>query len=84
MMESLTENFLPLLLVALWVLPWKGIALWRAARNGDKIWFVIIFLLNTLAVLEIIYIFVFSRRGRNDLGEKSVNESDSGGTATIN
>jgi 4-amino-4-deoxy-L-arabinose transferase-like glycosyltransferase len=50
-----------LFLILLWVLPWKGVALWRAARNSDKKWFVALFLLNTLAILEIIYIFVFSK-----------------------
>jgi 4-amino-4-deoxy-L-arabinose transferase-like glycosyltransferase len=50
-----------LFLILLWVLPWKGVALWKAARNSDKKWFVALFLLNTLAILEIIYIFVFSK-----------------------
>lgn len=39
-----------------WTLPWKGIALWKAAKNNNKIWFVVLFLLNTLAILDIIYI----------------------------
>ena len=47
---------------ALWVIPWKGAALWKAARNGHKGWFVALLLLNTLAILEIIYIFVFSKK----------------------
>jgi len=49
-------------LIILWTLPWKGVALWRAARNRSIAWFVVIFLLNTLGVLEIIYIFFFSRK----------------------
>lgn len=51
-----------LLLILLWVLPWKGVALWKAAKNSHKKWFIALFLLNTLAVLEIIYIFYFSNR----------------------
>ena len=52
----------PLLLLSLlWVLPWKGVALWKAARNSHKKWFIALLLLNTLAILEIIYIFVFSK-----------------------
>ena len=50
-----------LMLVLLWVLPWKGVALWKAARNSHKKWFIALLLLNTLAILEIIYIFVFSK-----------------------
>jgi len=49
-------------LVLLWTLPWKGIALWRAAGNKHIWWFVAIFLVNTLAILEIIYIFGFSKK----------------------
>ena len=45
------------LLLVLWTLPWKIYALWTAAKRGDKGWFVVILLLNTFAILELIYIF---------------------------
>ena len=51
-----------ILVIAAWTLPWKGIALWRAAGNKHLWWFVAILLLNTLAILEIIYIFGFSHK----------------------
>ena len=51
-----------MLAVALWVTPWKGVALWRAAGNKQLAWFVCLLILNTLAILEIIYIFGFSRK----------------------
>jgi len=47
-----------------WVLPWKGIALWKAAKKGHKKWFIAILILNTLAILEIIYIFIFSKKNQ--------------------
>lgn len=50
------------IIAALWTLPWKGYALWLAAKNDDKAWFVALLLLNTLAVLEILYIFIFSKK----------------------
>ncbi len=50
-----------LFLIMLWVLPWKGIALWKAAKNSHKKWFIALFVVNTLAVLDIIYIFYFSK-----------------------
>ncbi len=50
------------LLAMVWTMPWKGVALWRAAGNKHLWWFIAIFILNTLAVLEIIYIFAFSRK----------------------
>ncbi len=48
----------------LWSLPWKGYALWRAARNSSPRWFVALLLVNTLAVLDILYIFVFSKQAK--------------------
>ncbi|MCH7883003.1 hypothetical protein IIA95_01140 [Patescibacteria group bacterium] len=58
----LEQNFWLLLLLALWILPWKGVALWKAARKTDKWWFIAILIVNTLAILEILYIFIFSKR----------------------
>jgi hypothetical protein len=51
-----------LVLLAVWTLPWKGVALWKAARNGSKAWFIVMLIVNTVAILEIIYIFGFSRK----------------------
>lgn len=48
--------------VVVWTIPWKAVALWRAARNGQRIWFFLLLILNTLAILEIIYIFFFSKK----------------------
>lgn len=53
---------LPLILAVAWTIPWKGVALWKAARRGEKIWFIIMLIVNTLAILEILYIFVFSKK----------------------
>ncbi len=50
------------LLVILWSLPWKGVALWKAARRGSKKWFIALLLINTLAILDILYIFIFSKK----------------------
>ncbi|MFA6536456.1 MAG: DUF5652 family protein [Candidatus Paceibacterota bacterium] len=54
-----------LILSIVWVLPWKGYALWMAAKRNDTKWFVAILILNTLAILEIIYIFFVVRRDKN-------------------
>lgn len=48
----------PLLaLIILWSLFWKGLALWHSAKRKQPWWFVIILILNTLGILEIIYLF---------------------------
>ena len=50
-------------LLMLWTLPWKGWALWRAAQRKEKAWFVALLVLNTVGLLEILYVFVFSKEG---------------------
>lgn len=62
MEQFLGENPLIFFLLLIWVLPWKGVALWKAARSNDQRWFIAILLLQTLAILDILYIFVFSKR----------------------
>ncbi len=49
-------------IILAWTLPWKAVALWKAARNRQLVWFIVLFLVNTLAILEIIYIFAFSKK----------------------
>ena len=49
-------------LLALWTFIWKGMALWETARNGKKVWFVVFLLVNTLGILEILYLHVFSKK----------------------
>jgi len=55
--------------IIIWVLPWKGIALWKAARKNDKFWFITLLILNTLAILEILYIFYFSKEKERDTNQ---------------
>lgn len=43
-----------------WALVWKGMALWKAAHREQKWWFVAFLVVNTLGILEILYIYVFS------------------------
>ena len=50
-----------IVILALWTIPWKGYALWKSARAGSKIWFVALLIVNTVGILDILYIYVFSR-----------------------
>ena len=61
------QNNLILVLIMIWVLPWKGYALWTAAKRGHKLWFVAILVLNTLAILDIIYLFVIAKKTGKDI-----------------
>ena len=62
MEQFILGNQWALLLIMLWVLPWKGVALWKAAKKDHSTWFIVILLLNTMAILEILYIFIFSKK----------------------
>jgi len=43
--------------LSFWSLIWKGLALWKAAGNKSKVWFVVLLIFNTLGILEILYYF---------------------------
>jgi len=58
---SVSFNVL-LVVVLLWTIPWKLYAVWMAAKRDQKKWFVALLLLNTLAILEIFYIFKIAKK----------------------
>jgi len=49
-------------LLTVWTLAWKGVALWKAAKNNHTAWYVIMLIANTMGILEIVYIFFFSKK----------------------
>lgn len=54
------------ILLMLWSLVWKGLALWRAARRGENIWFIVLMVVNTVGILEIIYYFLVAKSDKKD------------------
>ena len=55
-------TFLPFIIIAsLWTIVIKGYALWHAARAGQKSWFIALLVINTLGILEIIYLIWFRK-----------------------
>ncbi len=62
--------FLPFLL--LWEGFWKGLALWHAGRRGQTWWFVILLVVNTIGILEIIYLFAVAKLKWSELFSKKV------------
>lgn len=54
--------------ILLWILPWKGYALWTASQRSSKEWFVFLMLpINTFAALDIFYIFFIAKKKPEDL-----------------
>lgn len=54
-----------------WSLVWKGMALWKAARLSHKKWFIAFLIINTLGILEIIYVFFVAKKYTVETEEKS-------------
>jgi len=50
-----------LLPIIIWTAFWKGLALWKSARSGEKWWFLALLLINTMGILELVYLFVFAK-----------------------
>jgi len=50
-----------LIVLVFWDLIWRGIALWKSARNGHKYWFIALLIINSVGILPIIYIVFFSK-----------------------
>jgi len=52
-----------------WSLAWKGLALWKSSQRREKIWFIVLLVLNTLGLLEILYLFIFSKYERKTISK---------------
>ena len=51
-----------LIVVAIiWSVVWKGMALWHSARNSQRGWFIALLVINTVGILEIIYLTAFRK-----------------------
>lgn len=68
MLEAINQQLIQLfqqpsvrLLFVFWLLSWKGWALWRAAAKRQLVWFIILLVVNTLGLLEILYIFFLNK-----------------------
>jgi len=61
-----------LVVILVWIAIWKLIALWKAARNKSVVWFIALALINTVGILEILYIFVFSKLHVHNYNKKPV------------
>lgn len=52
---------LPFFLILIWSLVLTGLALWHAARRGEKWWFVFFLIVHTAGLVELIYLLFFVR-----------------------
>lgn len=63
-MNYLPPNVSPVLLfvILVWSTAWKIVAIWRASKNNQIYWFVILFLINSIGILDLIYLFRFAKK----------------------
>jgi len=52
------------LILVVWDLIWKGIALWKCGRSNQLPWFVAILIVNSAGILPIIYLLFFQKKKR--------------------
>jgi len=55
-MTDLFSLLIIFIIMIIWSTVWKGLALWEAGKRKEKKWFIILFIINTLGILEIIYL----------------------------
>jgi len=53
-----------LVVIFVWSIIWKGIALWKSARNTQKVWFIVLLIVNTIGILEILYLLFWQKKAR--------------------
>ncbi|MDP3955139.1 MAG: DUF5652 family protein [bacterium] len=62
-MENLTTFAPGILVIAIaWSLFWKGMALWTAVKNNQRNWFIALLVVNTLGVLEALYLLLWQKK----------------------
>ena len=65
----------PLAFIAIiaWIFVWKGLALWKAAGLRQKWWFIAMLVVNTVGILEIIYLAFVARKYKVEVVENGEN-----------
>lgn len=53
--------FVLIVALALWTTIIKAFALWFSARNGQKFWFAALLVVNSLGILELVYLLAFRK-----------------------
>lgn len=59
-------SVIALVFLLLWSLIWKGLALWKAARDNERNWFIGMLVVGTFinlaGLVEIAYLFYFAKK----------------------
>ncbi|MDD5192739.1 MAG: DUF5652 family protein [Candidatus Nanoarchaeia archaeon] len=66
---SLLTAIIILAVISIWSLVWKGFALWKASKKDQMVWFIVLLVVNTFGILEILYIYIFSKMSLKGKGK---------------
>lgn len=58
---NLTQNNIFIMVLVIWEIVWKGLALWFASKNNQKIWYVAILLINSIGIIPLVYLVFFRK-----------------------
>lgn len=59
-----------LIIGVVWELTWKGIAMWRAARLEEPVWFTFLLVISSVGLLPIIYLLTHHEYGHRPVAHK--------------
>lgn len=51
-----------IILLAIWETVWKAVAMWKAARNNQRAWYVVLLIFNTIGILPILYMAFWQKK----------------------
>ena len=60
--EFITANIWLVYVLMVWEVAWTGVALWKSARNKHIVWFIVFLVLQVLAIPEIVYIIIDTKK----------------------
>ncbi|MDP3888700.1 MAG: DUF5652 family protein [bacterium] len=63
-MDFSSSQPLIVILAIAWSFFWKGMALWHSAQNKQRNWFIGLLVINTLGILEILYLNFWQEKRR--------------------
>lgn len=64
-LQTLLQNDYFLIGLGIWEVTWKGFALWKAAKNNHKYWFIPLLIINSVGLLPIIYLSIELYKNRD-------------------
>ena len=60
---EISSTFITIIIIlSVWDIVWKVIAMWKSARNNHLTWFICITVFNTIGILPIVYILMHNKK----------------------